>query len=142
VYDTYRPRPNLARGRPTTATSSQAPYPPGRATDNESATFWVSALRPTGTAPQWLTVDLQSVASVDTVRVFSRPNYGPGDVAVLASTDGTTWAVLATAALPNAEGPHMMVFPPAPARWLRLRATGAYSTSNVQVAEFEAYAAA
>ena len=141
IYDRYNPRPNLARARPTTATSSQAAYPPSLATDNRSSTFWVSARLPTATAPQDLTVDLQSATPVDTVRVFSRIGYGPRSIAVLASQDGLTWNTLATATLPNAEGPHMMLFPPAQARWLRLRSTSAYSTANVQVEEFEVYAA-
>jgi rhamnogalacturonyl hydrolase YesR len=141
IHDRYDPRLNLARGRPTTATSSQAPYPPSNASDNESATFWVADALPTGVAAQSLTVDLQTAVAVDTVRVFSRPPYGPKDVAVLASVDGVTWSTLATATLPNAEGPHMMLVPAAQARWLRLQTTSAYSPSNVQVREFEVYAA-
>jgi hypothetical protein len=141
VYDRYDPRPNLARGRPTTATSSQTAHPPSLATDNRSSTFWVAAGLPTAAAPQDLTVDLQSAIGVDTVRVFSRAGYGPRDVAVTSSQDGLTWTPLATATLPNAEGPHMMLFPPTQARWLRLRSASAFSLSNVQVEEFEAYAA-
>ena len=87
-------------------------------------------------------MDLQSAPAVDTVRVFSRPGFGPAAVSVLASTDGAAWSVLATATLTNAEGPHMMLFPPAPARWVRLRSTGTYSAANVQVEEFEVYAPA
>ncbi len=141
LHDRYDPRPNLARGRPTTATSSQAPYPPINATDNESATFWVAAALPTAAAPQDLTVDLQTTAALDTVRVFSRVPYGPRDVAVLASVDGVTWDVLATAVLPNSEGPHMMLFPTTQARWLRLRTTSGYSQANLDIKEVEAYAA-
>lgn len=141
VHDRYDPRPNLARSRPTTATSSQTAYPPSLATDNRSSTFWVAAGLPTGAAPQDLTIDLQSPTGIDTVRVFSRAGYGPRDVGVLSSQDGLTWIPLATATLPNAEGPHMMLFPPTQVRWLRLRSTNAYSLSNVQIEEFEAYAA-
>jgi len=141
VHDRYDPRPNLARGRPTAATSSQAAFPASNATDNESATFWSSAVLPTAAAPEELTVDLQTPATVDTVRVSSRTGSGPRDVAVLGSVDGVAWTVLATATLPDAEGPHMMVVPATPARWLRLRTTNAYGASNVQVEEFEAFEA-
>jgi rhamnogalacturonyl hydrolase YesR len=141
VHDRYDPRPNVARGRPTTATSSLTGYPPGNATDNRSGTLWVSAVLPTATAPQRLTVDLQASVPVDTVRVFSRAGYGPRDVAVLGSVDGTAWTVLGVATLSNVEGPHMMLFPDANVRWLRLQTTSAYGSANVQVEELEAYPA-
>jgi rhamnogalacturonyl hydrolase YesR len=140
VHDRYDPRPNLARGRPTVATSTLPGYPPANATDNRSSTFWVSAVPATSVAPQRLTVDLAASATVDTVRIFSRPGYGPRGVAVLGS-NGTGWTVLATATLSNAEGPHMMLFPGTSVRWLRLEATSGYGPLNVQVEEFEVYAA-
>jgi len=141
VYDRYDPRPNLARGRPTTATSTWTGYPPSYASDNRSATAWVSARRPTGAAAQRLTVDLQAPRTVDTVRIFSRAPYGPRDVTVLGSLDGVRWEALGVATLSNVEGPHMMLFPKTDLRWLRLVVTSTYGPSNVQVEEFEAYAA-
>jgi rhamnogalacturonyl hydrolase YesR len=141
VYDRYDPRPNLARGRPTTATSDGAGHPAAMATDNDSATFWAGTPAPTATAPQALTVDLGAATAIDTVRVFSRTPAGPRDVAVLVSADGRAWQVVATATLPDAEGPQTVVIPPTPARWLRLQVTSAYSDAGVQVEEFEAHAA-
>jgi hypothetical protein len=141
VNDRYDPRPNIALARPATATSNQAPYPPGRATDNQSATFWVAAALPTAAAPQALTIDLQTPTAIDTMRIFSRAGYGPRQVTMLTSLDGTTWNEAATATLPNAEGPHLVLIPPTQARWLRLQTTSAYSPSNVQVEEFQATAA-
>jgi hypothetical protein len=141
VHDRYDPRVNLARGRPTTATSSQPMSPPGSATDNESGTFWAAAALPTAAVPQELTVDLQAPVALDTVRIFARAGAGPQDVAALVSTDGAAWSVLATATLPNSEGPHMLLFPTTQARWLRLRTSSGYGTATVQVEEVEAYAA-
>lgn len=139
VYDRYAPRPNLAHGKPTSATSEGPGQPAPLATDNTSATFWVGYPAPSATAPQDLTVDLQAPVTVDTVRVFSRAPWGPAAVTVLASVDGTSWSTVAAVTLPNAEGPHTIAVPPTPARWLRLRSTTSYSATNVQVEEFEAY---
>ena len=141
VNDRYDPRPNLVLARPATATSSQAPYPPELATDNRSATFWVSATLPTPAAPQALTVDLQTPAAIDTVRIYSRAPYGPRDLSVLTSLDGTAWNEVATVTLPNADGPFLVLIPPTQARWLRLQTTTTYSPSNVQVKELQANAA-
>jgi rhamnogalacturonyl hydrolase YesR len=138
LHDRYQPRPNLALGGATTATSSATGYPPANATDNRSETFWVSAQEPSAAQPQVLTADLRAVLLVNTVQVVSRPGFGPRDMVALGSTDGLTWTTLATATLANAEGPHMMLISPFPARWVRLVMTSSYSVGNVQVAELDA----
>lgn len=140
VYDRYAPRPNQARGRPTTATSAGPGFPAPLATDNDSATFWVGTPAPTVAAPQSLTVDLGATTTVDTVRIFARAPWGPRDAAVLVSTDGSAWSTVAAVALPDAEGPETIVLPPTAARWVRLQSTSAYGATNVQVEEFEVYA--
>jgi rhamnogalacturonyl hydrolase YesR len=138
VDDRYQPRPNHAVGGATSATSSTAGYPPTNATDNRSETFWVSAQEPSAARPQTLTADLRAVLLINTVQVVPRPGFGPRDITVLGSTDGQNWTTLATATLPNAEGPHMMLMSPSPVRWIRLMMTGSYSVGNVQVAELDA----
>ena len=130
IYDGYAPRPNLARGRPAYATSAAAGHPADLATDSDLATFWSGA----GS----LQVDLPARATVDTVRIFSRAPAGPRSVALLVSIDGVTWRTLATATLPNVEGPHTFLFPPVPVHWLQLQALSGYG-SQVQIEEFEAY---
>ena len=138
VHDRYRPRPNLTLGGTTAAISSAAGYPPANATDNRSETFWVSAQEPSAAQPQSITADLRAVLPINTVQVVSRPGFGPRDIAVTGSADGLTWTTLATATLPNTEGPHLMLVPPFLARWVRLVMTSSYSVGNVQVAELDA----
>lgn len=139
VHDRFLPGTDVAQGRPATATTSQPAYPAERAVDGVAATFWVSGALPTTAVPQDLTVDLGGDTAIDQVRVLSRVGYGPRAVAVLTSGDELTWTTIATATLPDTEGPHTFVVPRTTARWLRLRATSAYSPSNVQVAGLEAY---
>jgi hypothetical protein len=141
VHDRYDPRANLALSKPVTATSSQTANPARNATDGSSGTAWGANAVPTSAAPQQVTVDLQATTAVDTVRVFSRSGSGPKAVSVQGSVNGTSWTTLATATLPNAEGPHLFLFPSAQARWIRLRTTSSYSTTSVQVEELEVFAA-
>jgi rhamnogalacturonyl hydrolase YesR len=138
VHDRYAPRADLARGAPTTATSSQAAKPPSRATDGVTSTHWASAALPTAAAPQDLVVDLGASRPVDTVRVFSQPAWGPRAVQVWVSPDNAAWTQVAAAALPDALGPHTLLFPVTPARYVRLRSTGAYG-QTVHVPDFEVY---
>lgn len=141
LHDRFDPRPDLALGRPATATSSARGFPPSSAADGvPTATWWSSAAVPRAGAPQQLTVDLQAVRNVDTVRVTSRPGAGPRRATVLASTDGITWTTLASASLVNTEGPHMFLVPPATARWVRLSVTRAYGGGVVAIGELAVHA--
>ena len=58
---------------------------------------------------------------------------------VQASTDGSTWTVVAKVTLPDTAGPHLMIFPAVAARLMRLSITGGYGTGDVQVGEFEVF---
>ena len=84
-----------------------------------------------------LTAGLPAVLLVNTIQVVSRTGFGPRDIAVQGSADGLSWTTLATATLANAEGPHLMLISPFPARWVRLVMTSSYSLGNVQVAELD-----
>jgi glycoprotein endo-alpha-1,2-mannosidase len=139
VYDRYRPRPDLARGKPTSATSALAGHPAAGGTDGSSATWWSAAAVPTPASPQSLTVDLGSGTSIDTVRTFSRAGSGPRHVTVSISGDGSTYTPVASVDLPNSEGPHAVVFPAASARWVRLSCSGSYSTSTAAVEQVEVF---
>ena len=114
IHDRYDPRANAAYRRPTLATSSTAGSPASNATDNGQNTFWAASARPTATAPQNLKVDLQATMNVDTVRVSAQPGRGPRSAEVQASTDGSTWTVVAKVTLPDTAGPHLMIFRPSP----------------------------
>ncbi len=141
LHDRFDPRPDLALSRPASATSSAAGHASASAVDGQpGATWWASATRPTAGAPQQLTVDLQAVRNVDTVRVTSRPGAGPRAVTVLASTNGTTWTTVASATLLNTEGPHTFLVPVVPARWIRLSVVSAFGGGTVAVGELATYA--
>ncbi|MGX7828383.1 discoidin domain-containing protein [Actinokineospora sp. 24-640] len=82
---------NIARGRPTTASSHQqvgdgAPFPPANATDGNNATRWASDW----SDPQWLRVDLGSVQPFQHVQLVWEAAFGRA-YRVEASDDGTTW---------------------------------------------------
>jgi beta-glucosidase len=139
VHDRYDPRANLALRRPTTATSSATSAAPALATDHAPVTAWRSAATPSGTAPQRLTVDLGAARTVDTVRLHARAGSGPRATAVEGSTDGTRWTTLATATLPDRQGPHTWVVSPTSVRWVRVSASGAYGPSGVAVEELEVF---
>jgi rhamnogalacturonyl hydrolase YesR len=139
VHDRYHPRPDLAYARPATATSSTSGHAASAGVDASTGTYWAAAAVPTSTAPQQLTVDLQSARSIDTVRVFAHAGAGPRAVSVQTSTDGSTWTTIATATLADSAGPHMFVVPVTQARWVRLRTTSSYGTAGPRVDEFEVY---
>ncbi len=139
VYDRYRPRADLARGKVTLATSTLTGHPATSATDGNSATWWSATAVPTPTSPQNLTVDLGATTSINTVRTFSRAGSGPRHVVVSISNDGATYTPVASVDLPNSEGPHAVVFPTLAARWVRVSCSGSYSTSTVSIEQFEVF---
>ncbi|MFC9292900.1 family 20 glycosylhydrolase [Streptomyces sp. NPDC057011] len=78
---------NLAKGRPTTASSTEtANFPPAAATDGDPATRWSSAY----TDPQWLQVDLGSTQSVNRVVLRWEAAYGKS-FQIQLSDDAATW---------------------------------------------------
>jgi hypothetical protein len=65
-----------------TASSSQSGYPPGRAIDGDTATFWVSGgttagQEPTPAAPEWLKFGFARKVAVSGFQITPRVNYGP-----------------------------------------------------------------
>lgn len=136
------PRVNINLGKTITATSSQASYPPSSANDGKKFTFWVSQNAPQ-TSTQYLTCNLDATYSLNKVDIYPRANYGPKNVAVEVSTNGTSYSQVASAVLPNSEGPHSLPFTAVNASYIRLKITSSYDTQvpsrNVQVEEFEAY---
>lgn len=79
--------PDLALGRPTTASSTQsADYPATAATDGSATSRWSSAF----TDPQWIQVDLGAVRNVNRVVLNWEVAYGRA-YKVQVSDDGTLW---------------------------------------------------
>ncbi|MFD9406565.1 family 20 glycosylhydrolase [Streptomyces sp. NPDC059989] len=78
---------NLAQGRPTTASSTEAAnFPAASATDGDPATRWSSAYGD----PQWLQVDLGSTQSISRVVLRWEAAYGKS-FQIQLSDDATTW---------------------------------------------------
>ncbi|MEU7084929.1 discoidin domain-containing protein [Streptomyces achromogenes] len=92
------PNRNLAKGRPATATGSQDVYTPGKAVDGDANSYWESA---NNAFPQSWTVDLGASYGVRRVVLKLPPSAAWGartqTVAVLGSTDGTTYTTVAGA---------------------------------------------
>jgi rhamnogalacturonyl hydrolase YesR len=143
VYDRLLPQVDLARGRPTSATSGQSGSSPGAATDGTPATWWSASAVPTVSAPQSINIDLGLTRPVGSVRLFARPGSGPRNATVsLSNAAGEPYRVVATVSLPNAGGPFTMVLGSAPAptaKFVRLSTTGSYSTSTVTISQFEVF---
>ena len=85
---------NVAKGRPTTASSFQAtgngaPFPPSNATDGNLATRWASAW----SDPQWIQVDLGTVTAIKHVQLAWESAYGKA-YQIQTSNDGTNWTTV------------------------------------------------
>jgi hypothetical protein len=85
---------NVARGKPTTASSYQAtgtgaPYPPANATDGDVSTRWASDW----SDPQWLEVDLGTVTAIRHVQLVWEAAYATA-YQIQTSTDGSTWTTV------------------------------------------------
>ena len=77
----------LSQGQPTTASSTEsAAYPASGATDGNTNTRWSSAF----SDPQWLQVDLGSVATISQVVLDWEAAYATA-FQIQTSTDGNTW---------------------------------------------------
>ena len=140
VYDRVFPTLDLARGRPTTATSAQSGAGASQATDGDLTTCpWSSTAAPTTARPQNLTVQLINTIPVDTVTWFSRSGSGPRTVNITVSTDGTAFTTVAALSVGNSEGPWTTLFPAVSARYVRLAITGSYSASTVSVEQLEVF---
>jgi hypothetical protein len=117
------PGPNLALGRPASASSvEEAGFEAGQAVDGSAATRWSSAYGDN----QWLQVDLGSVVPVGAVDVSWETAYA-SSYQVQVSTDGVSWTTVASQTAATA-GTQRSAFGPVNARYVRIncltRATG------------------
>ncbi|TDC31471.1 discoidin domain-containing protein, partial [Micromonospora sp. 15K316] len=133
---------NLALGRPVTATSSTQNYVAANTVDGNAASYWESA---NNSFPQSVTVDLGAARHVDRV-VLKLPagwERRTQTLAVLGSTDGSSWATLAGSAgrtFDPASGNTVSVALPAgDRRFVRLTFTANTGWPAGQLAEFEVY---
>lgn len=139
------PAPNLAAGRPTTASSSNGPFVAANAVDGNQGSYWESA---GSSFPQWIQVDLGAAASVN--RIVLRLPAGWGSrtqtVAVQGSANGATFNTIVAAAGrtfdPGSGNQVSITFPATGTRYLRVAITGNTGWPAAQLAEFEAYGVA
>ncbi|MBQ0982134.1 discoidin domain-containing protein, partial [Micromonospora sp. M61] len=122
---------NLALNRPATATSTNQSYTAGNAVDGNAASYWESA---NNAFPQSVTVDLGSARPVDRV-VLKLPagwERRTQTVSVLGSTDGSSYATLASSAGrvfdPGAGNAVSIGLPSGDRRYIRVTVTGNTTT--------------
>ncbi|RKN24171.1 mycodextranase [Micromonospora musae] len=133
---------NLALGRPVTATSSTQNYVAANTVDGNAASYWESA---NNSFPQSITVDLGTARNVDRVQLKLPAGWErrTQTLAVLGSTDGSSWTTLAGSAgrtFDPASGNTVSVALPAgDRRFVRLTFTGNTGWPAGQLAEFEVY---
>ncbi|MFG2043527.1 discoidin domain-containing protein [Dactylosporangium sp. NPDC048998] len=134
--------PNLAAGRPASASSSVGGYPAGNTVDSNQGTYWESN---GGAFPQWLQVDLGASRQVNRVVVKLPTGWGARNqtFAVRGSTDGTNFTDLVASAQyafnPAAANTVTIGVTPATARYVRLNFTANSVQNAGQVAELEVY---
>jgi hypothetical protein len=86
---------DLARGRPTTASSSDSRFPPAQATDGDPATRWAVATAERPRRDSWLAVDLGAPQPIDRVALRFETAYA-AEYRIQVSDDGQTWRDVAT----------------------------------------------
>ncbi len=136
--------PNLAAGKPFTASSHTDVYTPGNAGDSNAGTYWEST---NNAFPQWLQVDLGSAAGVNQAVLKLPPAASwqtrTQTLTVQGSTTGSSFTTLKASAgytFSPASGNTVTIdFPAATARFVRLTFTGNTGWPAGQLSELEVY---
>ncbi|MER5863137.1 discoidin domain-containing protein [Kitasatospora sp. NPDC002040] len=134
--------PNLAAGKPVTASSTNGQYLVGNVNDGNQASYWESG---NNALPQWVQVDLGSAAAIDQVALKLPTGWGnrTETLTVLGSTDGTNFATVvgsAAYAFDQAAGNTVRInFPAATARYVRIQVAANSAWPAAQFSEFEVY---
>ena len=137
--------PNLAAGRPVTATGQSDVYGPGNAVDGNANSYWESA---NNAFPQSITVDLGSAQSVGRVVLKLPPATAwqtrTQTLSVLGSTNGSSYATVVGSAghtfNPATGNTVSITFAATSQRYLRLTFTANTGWPAGQLAEVEVYA--
>jgi hypothetical protein len=136
--------PNLAAGKPISASSSTDVYQPGNLNDGNQNTYWESA---NNAFPQWAQVDLGSATNVNSVILKLPPASAwatrTETLAVQGSTNGTTFSNIVGSAgysFNPATGNTVTInFTAISTRYVRLNITGNTGWPAGQLSEFEVY---
>ena len=136
------PGPNLALGRPATASASHGSYPAGNATDGSQQSYWEG---PVDAFPQWLQVDLGARTGVNrvTLKLPTTWEARGQTLGVQGSTDGSTFTPLAASASrsfsPSSANTVVLDFPSTDVRYVRVQLTANTGWNAAQLSEVEIY---
>jgi glucose/arabinose dehydrogenase len=130
------PGSNLALNKPASASSVEgAAYSPANAFDGNAATRWSS----NRSDPQWLSVDLQSVQSINRVVLNWERAYSNA-YRIEVSQDGVAWTSVYST-ITGGGGVEDISFASTAARYVRLYSTQRATKWGVSLWEFEVYGA-
>ncbi|MGW2913066.1 discoidin domain-containing protein [Streptomyces asoensis] len=136
--------PDLAAGRPATASSAHAEYAARNITDGDQGTYWQSA---GGGLPQWVQADLGSTARVDEVVLELPASWESRSqtLSVQGSADGTAFSTLKASAaytfVPGSANTVTVAFPAGQARFVRVEITANTGWQAAQLSELQVHAA-
>lgn len=129
-----------------TASSSQNGQDAQNVLDQNRETFWVSSGSkpgegPTATRPEWLQFALNAPTTIEAVRITGRANYGPKNLELQASDDGTTFRTVPLLSVSASGADTVLKFAPVRTSFFRVVMRDANDPGsptaprNVQIAE-------
>ncbi len=125
--------PNIALGKPVTASSAEsASTPASAANDGSLSTRWSSAF----SDPQWIRIDLQSVFNLTGARIFWEAAAAK-NFEIQVSLNGTTWTSVYSTTTGDG-GTDSFEFSAA-ARYVRMNSTARTSQYGNSIFEFEVF---
>jgi hypothetical protein len=133
---------NLAAGRPVTASSTNGPFVPGNAVDGNPNSYWESV---NNTFPQWLQVDLGTVAALSTVVLGLPASWGSRvqTLSILVSADGSSFStVVGSAGRTFAPSASIPLPAGTTGRYVRVQITANTGWPAGQVGEFQVWGGA
>ncbi|MET7396536.1 discoidin domain-containing protein [Dactylosporangium sp. NPDC005572] len=136
--------PNLALGRPATASGTNGVYSASNVNDGNPDTYWES---PNNAFPQWVQVDLGSAVSIDQVVLKLPGGWGARNqtLAVQGSTNGSSFSDLSASATrafnPSSGNAVTVGFTATSVRYVRASITANTGWPAAQLSELEIYGA-
>ena len=139
------PASNLARNKPTQASSYTQNYGPGNTVDGNADSYWESA---NSAFPQWLQVDLGAATTISRIVLKLPPPAAWASrtqtLSVQGSADGSTFNTVVNSAgytfNPSSGNTVTITFPATSTRYVRLNFTANTGWPAGQISEFEVWA--
>ncbi|MFJ6433128.1 CARDB domain-containing protein [Streptomyces sp. NPDC091416] len=131
--------PDLALGKPVTASAAHGAYPASNVADGSQQTYWES----TGSLPQWVRIDLGSRFDVDqvTLRLPATWEARTQTIGIQGSTDGSTFSTLSASTArefsPAAGNTVTVGFAAREARYIRVQVTANSGWNAAQLSQVE-----